>query len=107
MGLYRHLSREDREQIAVLRAAGHSNAGIAAALGRAPPTISREIKRNALDSAATRRRRRMAPTCCGVSGLPCWSGMNTTLNCGGYSKGNNEKRLCEKRSDEAISASLQ
>ena len=50
MGSYRHLSREDREQIAVLRAAGHSSAGIAAALGRAPSTISRELKRNALDS---------------------------------------------------------
>jgi len=50
MGTYRHLSREDREQIAVLRAAGHSNAGIAVALGRAPSTISREVRRNALDS---------------------------------------------------------
>ncbi|MHA1114402.1 MAG: helix-turn-helix domain-containing protein, partial [Alphaproteobacteria bacterium] len=44
---YRHLSHEHREEIAVLRAAGHSNAGIAAALGRAPPTISREITRPA------------------------------------------------------------
>ena len=50
MGSYRHLSPEDREQIAVLRAAGHSNAGIAAALGRSPSTISREVRRNALDS---------------------------------------------------------
>ena len=50
MGCYRHLSRDDREEIAVLRAAGHSNAGIAAAIGRAPSTIGREIKRNALDS---------------------------------------------------------
>ncbi len=50
MGSYRHLSREDREQIAVLRAAGHSYAGIAVALGRAPSTISREVRRNALDS---------------------------------------------------------
>ena len=50
MGSYRHLSREDREEIAVLRAAGHANAGIAAALGRAPSTISREVRRNALDS---------------------------------------------------------
>jgi IS30 family transposase len=50
MGSYRHLSRENREQIAVLRAAGHSNAGISAALGRAPSTVGREIKRNALDS---------------------------------------------------------
>ena len=50
MESYRHPSREDREQIAVLRAAGHSNAGIAAVLGRAPSTISREVRRNALDS---------------------------------------------------------
>ena len=50
MGSYRHLSREDREQIAILRAAGHSNAGIAAALGRSPSTISRELRRNALDT---------------------------------------------------------
>ena len=50
MGSYRHLSREDREEIAVLRAAGHANAGIAAALGRSPSTISRELRRNALDT---------------------------------------------------------
>ena len=50
MGSYRHLSWEDREEIAVLRAAGHSNAGIAAALGRSPSTISRELRRNALDT---------------------------------------------------------
>jgi transposase, IS30 family len=50
MGSYRHLSPEDREEIAVLRAAGHSKAGIAAALGRSPSTISREVRRNALDS---------------------------------------------------------
>ena len=50
MGSYRHLSRDDREQIAVLRAAGHGNAAIASALGRSASTIGREIKRNALDS---------------------------------------------------------
>jgi IS30 family transposase len=50
MGSYRHLSREDREEIAVLRAAGHSNAGIAVVLGRSPSTISRELRRNALDT---------------------------------------------------------
>lgn len=50
MGSYRHLSREDRDEIAVLRAAGHSNAAIAGALGRAPSTISREVRRNALDT---------------------------------------------------------
>ena len=50
MGFYRHLTPEDREQIAVLRAAGHSNGSIAAALGRSPSTISRELRRNGLDS---------------------------------------------------------
>jgi IS30 family transposase len=50
MGSYRHLSREDRDEIAVFRAAGHSNAAIAGALGRSPSTISREVRRNALDS---------------------------------------------------------
>jgi IS5 family transposase len=50
MGSYRHLSREDREEIAVLRAAGHSSAAIAAALGGSPSTISRELRRNALDT---------------------------------------------------------
>lgn len=50
MGIYRHLTREDREEIAVLRAAGHSNAAIAAALGRSPSTISRELRRNALET---------------------------------------------------------
>lgn len=47
MGVYHHLSPEERERIAVLRAAGHSNAAIAAALGRSPSTISRELGRNA------------------------------------------------------------
>lgn len=50
MGSYRHLSREDRDEIAVFRAAGHSNVAIAGALGRSPSTISREVRRNALDS---------------------------------------------------------
>ena len=50
MGFYRHLTRDDREEIAVLRTAGHSMRAVAAATGRAPSTISREIKRNALDS---------------------------------------------------------
>ena len=50
MGSYRHLAPEDREHISVLRAAGHSGAAIASALGRSPSTISRELRRNALDS---------------------------------------------------------
>ena len=50
MGCYRHLTPEDREEIAAMRAAGHRNSAIAAALGRSPSTISRELRRNALDS---------------------------------------------------------
>ncbi len=50
MGCYRHLTRDDREEIAALRAAGHSMRAVAAAVGKAPSSISRELKRNALDS---------------------------------------------------------
>ena len=50
MGRYCHLSADDREQIAIMRSAGHSNAAIAQALGRAASTISRELRRNGLDS---------------------------------------------------------
>jgi IS30 family transposase len=50
MGCYRHLTRDNREEIAVLRAAGRSMRSIAAAIGKAASTISREIRRNALDS---------------------------------------------------------
>ena len=50
MGSYRHLTREDREQIATLTAAGWSRRRIAEAIGKAPSTISRELRRNALES---------------------------------------------------------
>jgi len=50
MGCYRHLTRDNRDEIAVLRAAGGSLRAIAAAIGKAPSTISRDLKRNALDS---------------------------------------------------------
>ncbi len=50
MGCYRHLTRDDREEIAALRTAGHSMRAVAAAIGRTASTISRELKRNALDS---------------------------------------------------------
>ena len=50
MGCYRHLTRDDREEIAALRASGHSMRAVAAAVGKAPSSISRELKRNALDS---------------------------------------------------------
>ena len=50
MGRYRHLTRDDREEIAALRASGHSMRAVAATIGKAASTISRELRRNALDS---------------------------------------------------------
>lgn len=47
----RYLSVAEREEIAILRAQGASGRAIARRLGRAPSTISREVRRN----AATRR----------------------------------------------------
>ena len=49
MGSYRHLTRDDRDEIAVLKAAGWSQRRIAEAVGKSPSTISRELRRNALD----------------------------------------------------------
>ncbi len=43
----RYLSFEDREEIAILRAQGYGVCEIARKLGRAPSTISRELRRNA------------------------------------------------------------
>ena len=43
----RHLSFVEREEIAILRARGHGVREIARQLGRAPSTISRELRRNA------------------------------------------------------------
>jgi len=50
MGRYRHLTPEDREQIAVLHAAGRTNRAIATVIGKSPSTIGRELRRNALES---------------------------------------------------------
>ena len=50
METYRHLSCEDRDQIAILLVAGHNNSSIARILGRSPSTISRELKRNSLQN---------------------------------------------------------
>jgi len=50
MGSYRHLTREDREQIATLTAAGSAQGKTAKEVGQAPSTISRELRRNALES---------------------------------------------------------
>ena len=43
----RYLSSEEREEIALLRIQGHGVRSIARHLGRAPSTISRELRRNA------------------------------------------------------------
>ena len=50
MPAYSHLLDEERDQIAVMRAAGRSICAIARALQRAKSTISRELRRNALSS---------------------------------------------------------
>jgi transposase, IS30 family len=54
MSGYAHLTAEERDRLADLRAAGLSLRAIARALGRAASTISRELRRNALDSGAYR-----------------------------------------------------
>lgn len=46
MQTYRHLSEEERNQLVVLLNRGSSIRSIAAAVGRSPSSISREIKRN-------------------------------------------------------------
>lgn len=50
MGSYRHLTRDDREQVAAMRAAGLTLGEIGGAIGKSTSTISRELRRNALDS---------------------------------------------------------
>jgi len=44
---YHHLSKEERDHVAVLRSRGLSVRAIAWTLGRAPATLSRELRRNA------------------------------------------------------------
>ncbi len=53
MGCYRHLTRDDREEIAVLRAAGRSMRAIAAAVGKPPLYRPLSAGRCAMRSAAT------------------------------------------------------
>lgn len=50
MRAYSHLSDRERDEIAILRAAGRSLGAIARQLGRSKTTISRELQRNALPS---------------------------------------------------------
>ncbi len=54
MSEYSHLTAEERDRLADLKADGLSLREIARALGRAASTISRELRRNALDSGAYR-----------------------------------------------------
>ena len=54
MSGYSHLTAEERDRLAGLMADGLSLRSIARALGRAASTISRELRRNALDSGAYR-----------------------------------------------------
>ena len=54
MSEYSHLTAEERDRLAGLMADGLSLRSIAKALGRAASTISRELRRNALDSGAYR-----------------------------------------------------
>jgi IS30 family transposase len=48
MTIYTHLSCEDRDRLAELRAMGMGTRAAARELGRSPSTISRELRRNAL-----------------------------------------------------------
>ena len=44
---YKHLSKEERDRLAILKGQGRSIRAIAAQLGRSPSTVSRELHRNA------------------------------------------------------------
>jgi IS30 family transposase len=47
---YSHLSDDEREQIGLAKALGHSIGAIAQVIGRSKSTISRELSRNRLPS---------------------------------------------------------
>jgi transposase, IS30 family len=50
MRCYSHLSDDEREQIGLAKALGHSIGAIAQAIGRPKSTVSRELLRNRLPS---------------------------------------------------------
>ena len=59
MSRYSHLSDEEREQIGLAKAVGHSIGAIAEAIGRPKSTVSREFAQQAAERAllaAPRRR---------------------------------------------------
>ena len=61
---YSHLTDDEREQIGLAKALGHSIGAIAQAIGRPKSTISRELSRNKLPADATRRFTPPAPINC-------------------------------------------
>jgi IS30 family transposase len=54
MSGYKHLQSDERDRIAEMRAQGLGPTAIGEALGRSKSTISRELKRNVLDSGSYR-----------------------------------------------------
>jgi len=54
MSDYKHLTSEERDRIAELKAEGCSQKSIAEAIGRDPSTVSRELRRNSQDSGVYR-----------------------------------------------------
>ena len=54
MSSYSHLQPVERDRIAEFKASGLGVRAIARAIRRSPSTVSRELKRNATDSAAYR-----------------------------------------------------
>jgi IS30 family transposase len=85
-GRYRHLSFEEREQIASWRLEGVSQAEVARRLGRSSSTINRELARNRLPSGGViSRASRKGPTWRGASGWRCSNG--TSGSSGSWSTG--------------------
>src|SRR5271169_6863565 len=68
MRCYSHLSDDEREQIGLAKAVGHSIGAIAKAIGRPKSTVSRELSRNKLPSGPIRQARKSTTreqvTCC-------------------------------------------
>ena len=61
MRCYSHLSDDEREQIGLAKAVGHSIGAIAKAIGRPKSTVSRELSRNKLPSGAIRGSKEIEP----------------------------------------------
>jgi IS30 family transposase len=82
-GRYRHLSFEEREQMAIWQLEGVSQAEMARRLGRSSSTVNRELARNRLPSGGCRASRK-ALAGRGASGWRCssgksgWSGSSST-----------------------------